>query len=296
MSKNSNKIYDIFNMYLYKNSDNNVNILAKKVVLFTNARNEIHIKEWAAHHLLIGFDKIIIFDHKSDIPLKTVFNGFDKRVITISVSNMENPIKMSLMNLALKIANKLNADWFIYLDADEFIILNNPLKNVKQLLDLHNNADLLAINWLMFGSGYLKEEPVGLIIESYIKSSYELEDLVKCFIRPKKAINATNPHYYNMKNPERCFGTNYKKIKPNGPINKNNIKYSLSSAYIAHYVYQSEESFKNRKVLLPTDDTGTYRNINVQHIHELYNDVENTFPKDKYAKNIQEFLNAQNRS
>lgn len=282
-------------MYLHKYEDNNVNILAKKVILFTNARNETHIKEWAAHHLLIGFDKIIIFDHKSIVPLKTVFSGFDKRVLSIDVSKMENPIKMPLMNVALKIANKLNADWFIYLDADEFIILNNQLQNIKQLLNLHNNADSLAVNWLMFGSNYLKEEPVGLMIDSYTKSSHELGKLVKCFIRPKKAINAINPHYYNMKNPERCFGTNNKKIKPNGPINKNNVKYSQSSAYIAHYVYQSEESFKNRKILLPTDDTGTYRNINVQHIHELYNDIENTFPKDKYGKKIQEFLDAVNK-
>jgi hypothetical protein len=35
--------------------------LTKKVALFTNARDESHIKEWAAHHLLIGFDYIIIF-------------------------------------------------------------------------------------------------------------------------------------------------------------------------------------------------------------------------------------------
>ena len=38
----------------------------KNVILFTNARNEKNIKEWAAHHLLIGFSAICIFDHKSD--------------------------------------------------------------------------------------------------------------------------------------------------------------------------------------------------------------------------------------
>ena len=49
----------------------------KSVVLFTNARDEKNIKEWASHHLLIGFDKIIIFDHKSITPLKDVFLNFD---------------------------------------------------------------------------------------------------------------------------------------------------------------------------------------------------------------------------
>lgn len=287
----------VINMFLsnIQNNNNNlkhpINILAKKVVLFANARNEIHIKEWAAHHLLIGFDKIIIFDHKSDIPLKKVFHGFDKRVITIGVSKMESGIKIPLMNVALKMAKKMHVDWFIYLDADEFIILHNSLKSVKQLLNLHNDADSLAINWLMFGSNYLKTEPTGLMLESYTRSSSELADLVKCFVRPQKALHATNPHFYNMVNLERCNGTNHKKIKANCPINKHKTPYALSYAYIAHYVHQSEESFTKRKLMLPADDTGTFRGGNVQTIHDLYNDMENTFPKDKYAKNVQDFLN-----
>jgi hypothetical protein len=103
----------IINMFLSTNQKNKVNhppdkinILAKKVVLFTNARNETHIKEWATHHLLLGFSKIVIFDHKSDVPLKTVFKNFDKRVKVISVSHLENPIKMPLMNKAAELLVK----------------------------------------------------------------------------------------------------------------------------------------------------------------------------------------------
>ena len=289
----------MFSSNIKNNNNNNnlkhpINILAKKVVLFANARNEIHIKEWAAHHLLIGFDKIIIFDHKSDIPLKKVFHGFDKRVIPIGVSKMENGIKIPLMNVALKMAKKMYADWFIYLDADEFIILHNSLKSVKQLLNLHNDADSLAINWLMFGSNYLKTEPTNLMLESFTRSSSELADLVKSFVRPQKALNATNPHHYNMMDLYRCNGTNHKKIKANCSINKHKVPYALSYAYIAHYVYQSEESFTKRKLMLPADDTGTFRQRvnNLQTIHDLYNDVENTYPKEKYAKNVQYFLSS----
>ena len=35
----------------------------KQFVLFTNARDESNLKEWCAHHLLLGFDCIYIFDH-----------------------------------------------------------------------------------------------------------------------------------------------------------------------------------------------------------------------------------------
>ena len=85
----------------------------KSVALFTNARDEKNIKEWAAHHLLIGFDKIIIFDHKSILPLKDVFNNFDNRVTVLDAKHYERNVKLSLMNVAAKIAKNLKLYWFI---------------------------------------------------------------------------------------------------------------------------------------------------------------------------------------
>ena len=88
-------------MNIYKpKKDRNAN----KVGLFCNARDEKNIREWAAHHLLIGFDIIIIFDHKSVIPLSKVFSKFDRRVITIRVELPDGNIKTQLMNKATKIA------------------------------------------------------------------------------------------------------------------------------------------------------------------------------------------------
>jgi hypothetical protein len=76
----------------------------KKVLLFCNARDEKHIKEWAAHHLLIGFTHIIIFDHNSKVPLSTIFQNFDKRVAIVRYNTppSKNNIKIELMNKALK--------------------------------------------------------------------------------------------------------------------------------------------------------------------------------------------------
>ena len=70
---------------------------AKKVGLFCNARDEKNIKEWAAHHLLVGFDIIIIFDHKSIVPLTDIFRNFDKRVIIIRKELPDGNIKIDLM-------------------------------------------------------------------------------------------------------------------------------------------------------------------------------------------------------
>jgi hypothetical protein len=273
------------------NSEYLKNIFNKRVCLFTNARNEKHIKEWAVHHLLIGFSKIIIFDHKSVKPLKEVFRGFDKRVKVINVSHLENPIKMNLMNKAAKIAILLKMDWMIYLDADEFVILNENCKGIKHLLSFYNHADSLGVNWLMFGSNNLKKDPEGLILENYTKSDLFLDNHVKSFVRPSKVVNAINPHFYNMKNSKKYFGINNKMLLHSYHYNNCHVEYYKVPVYIAHYIYQSEETFLKRKILLPRDDNGETRHFNdTKFIHSLHNFYENDYPRNKYAESIKKFL------
>jgi len=278
---------------LNNNVTNNqpINIVCRNVCLFTNARDEKHIKEWAAHHLLIGFDKIIIFDHKSKTSLKEVFKGFDKRVKIIDVSDLNNPIKLRLMGKAIDISNFLKMDWMIYLDADEYIILNK-YKNIKELLSVYNHADSLAINWLMFGSNFLKKDPDGLIIDNYTKSDLILHNHVKTFVRPSKILGvAGNPHHYTMKDNNRYFGINNLRLINNYHINNYNVEYYKTPVYIAHYINQSEETYSNRKLILPRDDTGTNRQShNIEEIHNQHNSFENTYPKNKYAEGIKKFL------
>jgi hypothetical protein len=69
-----------------------------------------------------------------------------------------------------------------------------------------------------------------------------------------------------------------------------NTEYNKAPAFIAHYIYQSEESYIRRKVDRPTDDTGTNRGNIGSHIHELHNNYDNLYPKFKYAENVRNFL------
>ena len=258
-----------------------------RVILFTNARNEKNMREWAAHHLLLGFDCIYIFDHKSTYPLANDFKNFDKRVV-VERCELHNPVKIPLMTRAAKIASKINADWMLYLDSDEFLILNS-FTDIKQMLRLFNFADSLSINWLMFGTSHLKKEPDGLLIENYTKSELLLDSHVKCFVRPSQIVKATNPHFYNIKNSLRSITINNKVCSPPGPFNKWNVEFYKSPAFIAHYVYQSEETYLKRKISLPRDDANEFRQIDKK-IHSYHNNVVNVLPKEKYSENIKKFL------
>jgi hypothetical protein len=274
-------------MNIYKPT---INRYANKVGLFCNARDEKNIKEWAAHHLLIGFDIIIIFDHKSHVPLSHIFSKFDKRVIIIKTNLPEGNIKTKLMNYASEIAKKLNLDWFKYLDADEFLILNNKFKGVKNFLNAYAYADSLSINWLMFGSNHLINDPSGLIMENYTKSCKNLDQHVKSFVRTNEVIYSDNPHYYKVRNPYRMLGLTFNIMTPPQYFNKllTKMPYYMSPAYIAHYVYQSEETYIKRKINI-TGDNGMKRFNLGKEIHKHYNDIENLQPQ-KYIKQIKEFL------
>jgi len=255
-------------------------------ILFTNARNEPNIAEWIAHHLLLGFDKIIIFDHQSVIPIYKQLSGinFDNRVSIMRISGRGN-IKQSFGQHAIQIAKGLNADWFLYLDADEFICLNN-FSDIKNMLNTYNNVDALCINWLMFGSNGHKEQPKGLLTENFIMSNLILDQHVKTFVRPKCAINVNSPHNYIISNPSRVYAiTGNKHSKsPFNPVRKT---FDQVPAYIAHYYVQSEEEYRRRKCR-PMDDGTPPRPLTFD--FTTSNEVINEQLKNKYSHKIKVFL------
>lgn len=301
-----------------------------KVALFTNARDELHIKEWAAHHLLIGFDYITIFDHKSRIPLKRVFANFDKRVKICPYYKQSTDVKLKLMKVAAVMARNMGADWMLYLDADEFLVLHPSIRGVRYMLAKYSFANSLAINWLMFGSNYLKDEPKDqLMLEMYTRSEPRLDQHVKTFVRPHLVTYVKTPHYYGTANVRRGAGTGAADTASGSDViswaipSSENLLNSFSlfgpmhapysfnplgtektfqeaPAYIAHYVYQCEESFIRRKVNLPADDSGQKRagieGLLADGFHNMYNSTVNVYPRNKYAAQVRQFLEYQERN
>lgn len=261
-----------------------------RVGLFCNARDEKHIKEWAAHHLLIGFDLIILFDHKSIVPLQYVFAGFDKRVIVQRIALADGNIKIPLMNQATNIAKQYNMDWFIYLDADEFIMFSTAFRGVKHFLSTHAHADSVGVNWLMFGTNYLVKEPEsGLLLEHYKRSDPILNQHVKTFVRPHAVRFSDNPHYYHMINPNKMVGITYQRLHGIGCFNPLSLHYARAPAFIAHYVFQAEETYRKRKIDRAIADDGSCRTDMGNKIHEQHNEIINLYPQ-KYVQGIKQML------
>ena len=266
-----------------------------KTILFTNARNEDNIIEWVTHHLRIGFSKIFIIDHKSIDPIYTKLKNhtIDMSRINVVRMNKDNIVKTDLMMNALQYSLKYNYDWLLYLDCDEFLVLNAD-ENITSFFAKYRQYDQVGINWLLFGSNYRDKRlnPEESIIKTYKRSNKRLDMHIKSCIHLRKAkyfnyrIRVNNPHYFIINNQDytSSVNVNYKKYDRRVPYSLlTEEDYITVPAFIAHYYSQSYENYITRKILVPKDDDGKYRNKIKQDVfHKMYNDIMNEHVSMKY--------------
>ena len=288
-------------------------VVPEKMFLFTNARDEPSILEWAFHHLLLGFSHVFIYDHLSVTPIQSLLNEYVHNhpenkalvdriaVIRIDVNNQNQNqnqnknIKIPLMNSALEYSVAENADWLLYLDADEFLTINDATfkepNPVKQLLSLFYFADSLAINWLMFGSSEHETQPDGLLMQNFVHSDQKLNSHVKTFVRPAYVNRAINPHYYPTNQPSRAFAATGNAMEAMSAFNPVEMEFQNAPAYVAHYVVQSKAEFMRRKGRPMDDGTGNKLGMYApDSLHIVHNDCLNEQLKSRHAKGVEVLL------
>lgn len=281
-----------------------------KTILFMNARDEINLVEWTLHHLLLGFDYIYIFDHKSIIPISHTLQKFNSRVIIERREDDALKLKSIFITDAIKIAQDMNIDWMLYLDADEYVILNEDdnidTYNINDFLSKYHLFDSIYINWCMFGSNNIDITYSTTLLDTYTKSDDKFDKHIKSFVRPSKIapnLKLYSHSYDLIDNHYRC-NINYDIIPIDNlpcfnhlhisqhPLSTPTSSNSINNVYIAHYYIQSLESYLKRKINRNRDDLTNSNNrhsiINVEHygIHNIYNNIENLVPYNKYFHNI----------
>lgn len=287
----------MINLFDIKDRDLNKKELSaikkNKICLFVNARDEPKIVEWIVHHLFLGFDNILIFDHLSKTPIQNIIqNTFGTKVSVVNITEPSN-IKIKLMENAVRIAKEYEFNWMLYLDADEYIYLKY-ISNIKQMLHRFSiqGADAITLNWVMFGSNNLEKEPKGGLMESYTKSDEMLDMHVKTIVKPFKVISVDSPHHYRLKNPNRCFSCLGMRVT-SAPFVKTGLKVTDErvNAFIAHYHIQSEETYRKRKGRRNDDGTqANTSNESVKYMMSIHNNMVNTLLKDKYVERVKSYL------
>jgi hypothetical protein len=109
-----------------------------KSVLFASTKNDLAILEWTIHHLTLGFDHIHIFQPAASTVLDSLVEA-DIRV-TIQQETLHEQMR--------DIAQTLGADWMLYLDSDEFVVLDVRPK-VVVFCSFPNKTKLSALKILV---------------------------------------------------------------------------------------------------------------------------------------------------
>jgi len=249
--------------------------------LSTNMRDETNVLEWIAYHLIIGFDRILIIDHASKIPIQSQVSKYKFRdrvkVIRLGVNYHAGNFKKYILNnlVAPFMKSRPKVEWFIHLDGDEYINLNGNFNSVRRFLNRYPRAQQVALNWVCFGSNYFDKHPKGRVIKNFTRCSVRCPKMeVKCFVRPKKILNLPQVHYWTVNNPKLAFDANGRQWAP-CPFNKNS-QGTKDAAYINHYVYQSYERYLARKGNRKNDCGNICKNkMNRVELHRKYNNTVN---------------------
>lgn len=281
-----NSKIDINNIQYFFNVNNSKNYL-----LTTYLKDETNIIEWIYYHLLIGFNKILIIDLNSVNNVKNVINNYHLEKFVDVILHTKNNVNIIMNQIILPYLKNEEFKYFINLDINEYLNLNNKFTNIDNLLKLYNYPDSLVIHSLNFGSNSLKKNKTISLISQFTKSDKIISYNYKTFFKTSKIS-----YFLNCK--LVSDNIKYTNINNKSIFNKNDFKneiypiydniFNLNS-YINNYCIQSEEDFLRRKIYrenINSVNTIVYsKNVMTKH-NIIINDNLNKL----YFSNIQNLL------
>ena len=145
---------------------------SRKVIVACMRNEALFTVEWVAHHLAVGFDKIIVFTNDCD-------DGTDRLLSALEqggapVLHLDNPGPYpsgSIQKQALHQARGLEvvrlARWLLHIDADEYVNVTCGSRKIDDLIALHPDVDGIALMWRHFGSSGVARWNGGSVIEQF---------------------------------------------------------------------------------------------------------------------------------
>lgn len=117
-----------------------------KVGIIAIAKNEaLYIREWVEHHLDLGFDTIIIADNDDTFLLPGIIDY--PAVIHENYCGIDKVQTKAYTELYEKYQSQF--DWLLFIDCDEFVMLDKEYKDIQDFLDGFD-CDVVRINWKVF--------------------------------------------------------------------------------------------------------------------------------------------------
>ena len=238
--------------------------MTRFAICATIKNENMYLREWVDYHFSIGVDKIFLYNNGNDyeenpnIVIQDYINDGKIEVIKNDYYDTR-PFQFKqtdAYNDCLE-KNKLNFDWIVCIDVDEFISFDtyNTLQELFENTN-YNNFDAVIFNMIVYADNtlYYKPELVQKRFPEKLKNeipfwNITMNQLVRTFIKPFTDIKFFdgNPHIPNMIGHSCCaanggyFETNYLDSYITATIHP--IDHTL---YSKHYYFKSFIEFLNR--------------------------------------------------
>ena len=144
--------------------------MARSILISAMKNEGPDVLEWALYHRLIGFDHVLVYTNDgtdgSDLLLDAIAGlGW------LTHRRHSPPPGISPQDAVAARAKAdpvlAGAEWAMWLDADEFLVVHAGQRRVADLVTATRGAEAIALNWRCFGDGGHDFTPPGLVVEGF---------------------------------------------------------------------------------------------------------------------------------
>lgn len=150
----------------------------EKVIVACMRDEALFVVEWVAHHLAVGFDRIIVFTNECS-------DGTDKILDAMAgfmpVEHYDNPgpytagtIQKQALETAFALPQVRQAAWILHIDADEFVNVEIGRRRIDDLIALYPDVDAIALQWRHFGSAGVAKWQGGSVVETFTRTERDV--------------------------------------------------------------------------------------------------------------------------
>ena len=241
-------------IYFLDKKTNNI-----KVCICTCGKEENnYVREFVEYYKKFDVDKIFIYDnnnnngeHFEEVLLDYISKGFVEIIDFRGQLKIQNNAFNHCYN-----RNKMNYDWFIYYDIDEFIHLYN-FKSIKNYLSQRhfNKCNIIYLNNVIHTDNnhiYYYNRPVlerFPEIENFKSANkkylprYIVQDVTKMILKGNmQNVNFTNPHYLQLDDSINCNGFGQSITPRSIHLDRPDHKYF----YYDHFYFKSSEEYLHK--------------------------------------------------
>ncbi|WP_447733028.1 glycosyltransferase family 92 protein [Aeromonas veronii] len=220
----------------------------KKSGICAIAKNEEkYILEWIAHHIVAGFDSIVIYDNESDISLSEIVSTLSHsiHIEVIKWPSIEgvSPQLSAYNDYAAKFSNLV--DFTAFIDIDEFVFINNGTKINEFLQNFDGSSTAIAMNQLCFGSSGQEKYEKDLVIRRFNHTSpisFEENNYFKTLVKTSAIKDIPDCHWVEIAHGNYVNSNNKVLMREHSHKGKANNP-AHDTLILHHYILKSKEEF-----------------------------------------------------